>query len=61
MQGFRVGRSPALAALAGRLIIHVQRGSPPGCADATMDILGFLRVSSWKDTLRSGGATGTAA
>ena len=28
----------------------VHRGSPPGCADATMDILGFLRVSSWKDT-----------
>lgn len=41
----------ALAALAGRPHTStVQRGSPPGCADATMDILGFLRVSSWKDT-----------
>lgn len=39
----------------------VQRGSPPGCADATMDILGFLRVSSWKDIEVRGGATGTAA
>lgn len=39
----------------------VQRGSPPGCADATMDILGFLRVSSWNDIEVRGGATGTAA
>lgn len=27
----------------------VHRGSPPGWADAMMDILGFFRVSSWKN------------
>lgn len=27
----------------------VHRGSPPGWADATIDILGFFRVSSWKN------------
>lgn len=47
-----VGRSPVRwQPCAGRPHTStVHRGSPPGCAEATMDILGFLRVSSWKDT-----------